>query len=173
MREIWKNIAGYEEYYQISNNGKVKSLYRIDCRGQTRNEKILKPGDASGYLMVILSKNRKKRPFKIHRLVLYAFIGKPQKGMVARHLDGNRLNNRLDNLCWGTASENQLDRKIHGTDSIGENNGKSKITETQVIKIRKLKEKYKLSYKKISDQENIPYGIVLNIFSGKSWSHVK
>jgi hypothetical protein len=112
--ELWKDIPGYEGQYQVSDLGYVKSLSRrVKCRGGTRSVqeyilKIIQRPD--GYCVVGV----KKGMVRLHRLVLLAFVGPCPEGKECRHLDGNRQNNRLTNLCWGTRSENAQDRVRHG-----------------------------------------------------------
>ena len=116
MEEIWKDIKGYEGYYQVSNLGRVKSLARyifiIRNRGrQTYNqivkEKILKTHKSSnGYLLVFFKKNNKSKPFFVHRLVATAFIPNIENKPQVNHKDGNKQNNYLDNLEWATNCEN-------------------------------------------------------------------
>lgn len=95
----WKDIKGYENYYQISNNGQVKNI---------KTNKIL-TGDinSAGYKRVILYTPNKKR-FFIHRLVAEHFCNKPlnYKELVVNHIDGNKLNNDYKNLEFITRSEN-------------------------------------------------------------------
>ena len=93
--EVWKDIQGYEGLYQISNTGKVK-----------RNNKILKFSIAKGYEHICLYKNNKYKPFSVHRLVAEAFIPNPENKPQIDHIDGNPLNNKVDNLRWATAKEN-------------------------------------------------------------------
>lgn len=102
--EVWKDIRGYEGIYQISNLGRIKSLHR-DCR----NGRILNPAkNNSGYLRVALSNNGKIRYDSIHRLVAEAFISNPKKLPEVNHIDGNKLNNSVENLEWVTKGENQI-----------------------------------------------------------------
>ena len=70
--------------------------------------------DAGGYLRVGLCKNGKKKTFRVHNLVLEAFVGPKPEGMETRHLDGNRKNNHISNLKYGTPSENTQDTVKHG-----------------------------------------------------------
>lgn len=102
MVEEWKDIKDYEGLYQISNTGKVKSLYRD-------TEKIL-IGDVirsgKGYLSVGLTKNKKVKSFLTHRLVAQAFIPNPENKPEVNHIDGNTLNNNVSNLEWCTHREN-------------------------------------------------------------------
>ena len=108
MNEIWKDIKGYEGLYQISNLGQVKSLARpINNFNQCCNkDKLLKGGIKRGYRQVILLKDKKRKYASVHRLVAEAFLPNPDKKPQVNHIDGNKKNNRLDNLEWVTASEN-------------------------------------------------------------------
>ena len=100
MDEIWRDIEGYEGLYQISNKGRVKSL-------KWGKERILKPGiTGSGYLKVLLCKNRMIKHIKIHRLVANAFIPNPENKPQVNHKDENKFNNSVNNLEWSTAKEN-------------------------------------------------------------------
>ena len=115
----WRDIPGYEGYYQVSNNGDVRSVDRkiINSLGHelSLKGKILKPKKDYEYFRVELNAHGKSKLFFIHRLVLLAFVGEIPEGMQCRHLDGDAKNNSLSNLAYGTVSENQLDRVRHGT----------------------------------------------------------
>ena len=106
MEEIWKEIKWYENY-QVSNLGNVKSLNYL----RTWKEKILKPcKEWNGYLFVSFSKNKKVKMYKIHRLVAIAFIDNPLQKPQVNHINWIKTDNRLENLEFNTASENQLHR---------------------------------------------------------------
>lgn len=97
IKEIFKDIEGYENLYQISNHGRVKSL----GNDKTRKEKILKLTKYNnGYLMVILSKQGKVKHFLVHRLVSEAFIPNPDNLSCVNHKDENKMNNTIQNLEW-------------------------------------------------------------------------
>ena len=117
--EIWKDVEGYKGLYQVSDQGRVKSLARIvpmsDGRKYRVSEKILNPAWDGHYFHVILSASRAEKTHLVHRLMLEAFVGPCPEGMESRHLDGNAENNRLDNLCWDTHDENMKDKIRHGT----------------------------------------------------------
>lgn len=102
-KEIWVDIKGYEGLYQVSNLGRVKSLnYR-----RTGKEKILKPIKMKRqYIKVQLCKNRKPKQYMIHRLVAQAFIPNPDNKEQVNHINGNKADNRVENLEWCTNSEN-------------------------------------------------------------------
>lgn len=111
MSEVWRDITGYEGYYQVSSEGRVKSLERtfIDKSGrkQTVKERILKPGmDRGGYLIVDLCDGGKRKRFKVHRLVCQAFHDNPENKPCVNHIDENKTNNAASNLEWSTAKEN-------------------------------------------------------------------
>ena len=93
--------------------------YTITCDGRVwsfKTNKWLRPQKNSrGYLQFTLSNDHLKKIYAAHRLVLETYIGPCPKGMECRHLNGNRQDNRLDNLKWGTHSENQQDAVRHGT----------------------------------------------------------
>lgn len=113
MEEIWKDIENYENLYQISNFGRVKSLFRIikTIKGYniTIKEKILKTViDNTGYYAVSLWKNNKQSRLHIHRLVAKHFIINKNNKPFINHIDGNKLNNCVDNLEWCTPLENNV-----------------------------------------------------------------
>jgi len=113
MKEIWKFVTDYENLYEVSNYGKVKSVKRIttDKNGISykKKEKILKPSiNKYGYLQVGLSKNNKLNSFTVHSLVAKAFINNEQNKPTVNHIDGNKLNNIETNLEWATKSEQAI-----------------------------------------------------------------
>lgn len=139
--EKWKSIEGFREY-EVSTHG------RIRCT-ETR------PGGRAGVLkgwtksqngkpiaqLVSLRRSNKTFTFKIHRLVLEAFVGKCPQGMECCHNDGNPLNNRLENLRWDSHHENMLDAVRHGTRTRppihqGETHHNTTINADDVIAIR-------------------------------------
>lgn len=114
MQEIWKDIPGYEGYYQISNTGRVKSLSRKinynhpKFSKRSMEEKILSPKITNGYLGINLYINKKRRSFLIHRLVAEAFIPNPLNLPQVNHKDENKFNNSVNNLEWCTLEYNLL-----------------------------------------------------------------
>lgn len=109
----WVKIKGYEEFYEISSNGEIRSKDRTltDKIGRTRSwkGKILNPDIApNGYYRVTFSINKKRKQFYVHRLIAKYFIPNPDNLPQVNHIDGNKLNNSLDNLEWVTAQDNVI-----------------------------------------------------------------
>ncbi|RAV17526.1 hypothetical protein DQP57_00435 [Mycobacterium colombiense] len=115
MTEQWRAVIGYEGSYEVSDLGNVRSRRRVvHCADETIRivpERQLKPITAapSGYKSVVLAKGGRTKMFRVHRLVLEAFVGGRPEGMECRHLNDIPCDNRLENLAWGTSSENKLD----------------------------------------------------------------
>ena len=125
MQEIWKDIEGYEGFYQLSNIGRIKSLYRetIGKNGgvYVSSESIMRTGvSQSGYKRVGLRKDGVTITKKIHVLLAKHFIPNPNNYPVVRHLNDNKLDNRLENLAWGTYKDNMQDAIKNGKTLKGE-----------------------------------------------------
>ena len=100
MKEIWKDIEGYEGIYQISNLGRVKSLAR-QYKNRKCNECIKSPSLAGkGYYRIALCKNGNIKCFYVHQLVANTFIPNPNNFKIVNHKDENKLNNNVNNLEW-------------------------------------------------------------------------
>lgn len=126
-----KQIQGHPGYL-VTKDGMVWS---------TRHNRFLKTSARkSGYLHVRLGSNRKK--LLVHRLVLCAFNRRPRAGEQSRHLNGDKRDNRLENLAWGTGSENTADKLRHGTHSRGERCYLAKLTNAEAAIIRELRKRH-------------------------------
>jgi hypothetical protein len=122
MTEIWRDVVGFEDAYQVSNMGRVKSKSRVVVMSAShksaahlsrRKGRMLKPGKASnGYFTVALGRGNSRT---IHSLVAEAFIGPCPDGHEVLHIDGTRTNNCADNLRYGTRRENIMDAVRHGS----------------------------------------------------------
>lgn len=99
--EVWKDVKGYNGLYQVSNIGRVKSLKR-----NTARERIMKLKETrDGYLNVNLCKQGNVATKKVHRLVAENFIPNPNNKYSVNHINGNKKDNRVENLEWATATE--------------------------------------------------------------------
>ena len=147
-REEWRDIPGYEGWYQASSLGRIKSLARST---PTRNrwgpclynapEKVIEGRiDTYGYRRMKLCVAGKTKDEFAHKLVALAFIGAPPfEGAQIAHWDADKLNNHPSNLRWATVRENARDKVRHGVtaDQFGERHSQNKLTEDQVREIRR------------------------------------
>lgn len=156
MQEVWKPIPGYEGRYEVSNQGRVRS-----------NKKILALCNvSSGYKAVSLGKNNSKL---IHRLVAAAFLGAaPLDKRLVLHGNGDRFDNRLSNLRYGSHKDNSADAKLHGTQAKGERQHAAKLTAEQVLYIRASNETGAALAKKFS----VTTACISAIVKRKNWQHV-
>jgi len=159
--EIWKDIPGYEGLYQASNYGNIKSFKR---RGQPK-DRIRKPMMlTNGYRNIDLSKHNKRSLQKISRLVATSFIPNPENKLCVNHKDGNKLNDKLDNIEWCTHSENQK----HAY-KLGLKKKVAKLNEFQVRVIRKIDDMTNTEIAKIF---NVKQPAISQIKNYKRWTDI-
>lgn len=116
MKEVFKDIIGYETLYQVSNLGNVKSLPKGDGNGN--RERLLKfdisVRGATSYHRVTLCKEGKTKRFQVHQLVAVAFLSNPDNKLFVNHIDNNGQNNSVINLEWCTQIENMKHSSSQG-----------------------------------------------------------
>lgn len=179
-QEIWEQIPGYKEYYQVSNLGRVRSLdreYFVDSeiKGKytgTIRGRILKQSIVNGYKRVTLFDNQhNKKGVNVHRIVLIAFVGKSD--LVCNHKDGNKENNCLDNLEWVTQAYNNRHARIEGLNNMyGENHHQAKLTKDDVIEIRHLYESKDIKQNKLAKMFDVSATHINRIVHNKCWLSV-
>lgn len=115
--EIWKDVIGYEGIYQVSNLGRIKRISNNHlCNIKYQGEYYLKPLDnGKGYLRMKLSNNGHSKRVMLHRIIAEAFINNPENKKVINHINGNKKDNRIENLEWCTQSYNCLHSVKMGT----------------------------------------------------------
>lgn len=160
MNELWRAVPGFEGLYEVSSQGRVRSLYfsppRICALGK----------DSNDYPTVMLSKDGRRRPFTVHRLVCRAFHGEPFSiWNEAAHLNGNRTDARAVNLRWVNKVENHFHQRGHGTHMAGEKHPRAILSARDVARIRT---RYARSRVIASDYGISPH-TVRDIWRGKRW----
>ena len=167
---MWKEALNIP-LYEVSNYGRVRS-WRHHKVKTTKEPLLIKPyTNKRGYCQVSIMKGGKRYYTRVHRLVLEAFIGSCPDKMEACHNNGVRNDNRLINLRWDTRKNNHADKKSHGTWQGGENNGSSRLKESDVNEIRRL-QSLNTSPKEISHKFNITEATVSHILLRKTWKHL-
>jgi len=174
--EIWKDIPEYEGFYQASNLGRIKSLYRIIERSKTGRlpvkEKILKSTNLLGYRLVVLLKNKTRKSKRVHVMVANAFIPNPKNKPFVNHINGIKHDNRVENLEWCTPKENNF----HYVNILGNYNKRiqviaRKLSDEDVLEIRKNGKKFD-SVINISKKYGICLSAVYRILNNVSYSDV-
>lgn len=177
MKEIWKPIKNFEHLYLISNNGKVKSLDRKARNGtgyRTYKGKELSGANKAGYRYVILYNNQHATNRMIHRLVAETFIVNSENKYCVNHKNGNKSDNRVDNLEWVSSKENTDHAiKLGLIKNKGEKGSFSKLKDWMIPKIREMYKSGKYSQRQIGDYFKVKQTTIYYILSGKTWTHIK
>jgi hypothetical protein len=180
MKEIWKNIPGYEGLYQASNLGRIKALSRYKIKfdgyhGITKEKIMNQFCDRRGYCRIGLTNgNNKRKTYSVHRLILSTFHTEDNVNKCAMHLDDNQTNNNIQNLKWGTLSENSKQIYDHNRRKIkGDYSPNHKLTEDQAERILFLKDKVERGYwSKLARALNVHQSTISNVLTGKHWGGV-
>jgi hypothetical protein len=164
--EEWRAVPKWEGY-EASSLGRIRRLACVNPSGNRRlKERILEANPVGGYCGVVIG--WPKRRMYVHRMVLLAFRGDPPAGQPhCRHLDGNKQNNRLSNLAWGSPHENALDREKHGTQA----KPSAKLNEFKVRCILALLAQAATQYK-IASLFGLKQSSVNDIARGRTWRSV-
>ena len=126
----------------------------------------------NGYLGFCYHKDGKRTTLSVHNCVAKLFLGdRSAEGLHVLHEDGNRLNNKKENLYWGTHEQNMKDMIRHGTMAKGEKNGRAKLKETDIYKIKELRSTG-MTQQKIADFFGVSQRLISLILLGKQWAHI-
>lgn len=170
--EIWKEVKNFESHYIVSNLGRVMSKNKmVEAKNglALRKGKILKPSKTDkGYLRISLSIKSNKKNFLVHRLVAETFIENLNNLPDVNHKDGNKENNRVNNLEWVTKQENHIHAAKTGLKAKQEKHGCSKLTLAQVNEIKDML-KTKMSYSEIAKIFNVSKQTIYQINNSKIW----
>lgn len=175
--EIWKDVKGYEDSYQVSNMGRVKSKARNILNSiyvyNHIKEKILRQYmKNTGYLAVSFSKKSQIKQLTVHELVGKTFIENPANKPQINHIDCNKLNNNVGNLEWNSAYENVRHSIVNGLENHqGEHNNNSKLSDIEVLEIKK-NILDNLDIKDIAIKYNVTKGCIRDIKLRDTWKHI-
>jgi hypothetical protein len=156
-------IIGHDRY-EISKCGVIRNILTKKIKSQYIG--------STGYYMVSFSYNNKSKPQRVHRLLASTFLKNIHNAKFINHIDGNKLNNDLNNLEWCTHSHNMKHAFETGlVNNTGEKNGMSKLNLDKVTIIKKLL-KDGISQQKIANIFNVSRSAILKIHLGKTWNHI-
>lgn len=170
-KEVWKPIPGYTKY-EVSNLGRILS------RARPIAPRILKPViNKDGYGYVVLSRDKTRHKMGVHQLVALAFLGTPPDKSEVCHKDGNPHNNHLDNLKYGSRSDNVKDAQRHGTYvpppvHTEENHHCAKLTKNQVRRIRRLYKAGAYTLVELGKMFGVHHTNISLIVKRKTWQNV-
>jgi hypothetical protein len=168
MEEVWKDVKGFEDLYQVSNLGNVK---RLISQRVFAERLIGRTIDRYGYVKRVLSKDGKNNYFTEHRLVAIAFIDNPYNKATVNHINGIKTDNRVENLEWNTTIENHQHAIYTGLkDQKGIKHHKCKLTEEQVLEIREIG--FSQTRMSLSKKYGVSRTNILGIIRGKFWKHL-
>lgn len=160
MNEVWQPVVGYEGLYEVSDQGRVRSL---------KSGLFLKPFFNRGYFKVNLHKDSVQKLWQVHQLVAYSFLGDPPAGLIVLHGPAGCRCNSLTNLSYGTHKQNSQDRLRDGTLPFGTDVHTCKLSEEQVLDIFHAKLSRSFSRKALAAKHNISEACVKAIRSGRNW----
>lgn len=151
-KEIWKDVKDYEGLYQVSNYGNVKRIKDNYIFKQNKNSR--------GYRIITFTKNKKEKSVSVHRIVAETFISNPNNLSQINHIDGDKMNNKVDNLEWCTQSENMKHAYKTGLE----------IKKGKKVKQYDLEGNYIKTWNKMNEAEkemNITHGKISQVCRGK------
>ena len=165
MNEVWKEIIGYEGFYDVSNYGSVRKSDGLIMKSRKEHD---------GYYRVGLSKKGIRKFHKIARLVAKSFIENPENKPEVNHKNGVKTDDILSNLEWATKSENMKHADRNGLRKMqrGSKCTWSKLDETKVAEIKILLEKSSIKQKEIAKKFGVDASLISQIKSGKKWKYI-
>lgn len=174
MVERWLPVVGWEGTYEVSDLGRIRRI--AAGRGAVAGRVMGQPL-TNGYPAVKLRLNGREGRHLVHRLVAVAFLGpEPFAGAQVNHKDGRRDNNRADNLEWVSCSDNHVHAyRVLGRAAVsvkGSRAGRAKLSEEQVLEIRRRYTAGEGSQQTIADDFGVSQSLVTRIVRGKNWNHI-
>jgi hypothetical protein len=161
--ESWVKVPGYEDFYEVSNHGRFAKLLPDGRQLRKLNSK-------TPYLSVSVKSldGKPQKSLYIHKLVAQVFIGPRPDGLVIRHLDGDRYNNKATNLAYGSVEQNYADTKKHKT-HWHENNGRAVLSERCVAAIRYLHINELVRQTELAKAFGVTDSAISAVVKGRNW----
>lgn len=183
MEEIWKDVYEYEGLYHVSNLGNIKSLDKTVKSGIKNQEtrfikgKLLNfASDKDGYLQVSMTRNGKRKKYRVHRIVCFAFHLNIENKPQVNHKDGIKFHNYEWNLEWSTLSENRTHAYKtglqNGLQRRGEKSNFVKLTSEQIVKIRNEYVPYKIKQKFLAEKYGVTQSAISSIINKRNWNYL-
>ena len=173
-QEIWKDVVGYEDIYQVSNFGRIKRVAK--AKGAIPGHILKLQCNRNGYLVVHLNWRNNRKAFEVHCLVAQAFLCCPSSNHQVNHKNGVRTDNRVENLEWVTRSENALHAyRVLGVKperANGQDASAAKLTNKDVLQIRNLYSTGNYTQKELGQRFCVNQSTVSSIVRGATWVHI-
>lgn len=169
----------FEGLYEISNMGRVKILSKLlnarHGKRKTKQRITLGHPTTNGYRDIIFKKQGVYKHASVHRLVAENFVPNPENKPYVNHKNAIKWDNRAENLEWVTPSENNYHASALGINNAlkGENHPRAKLTEAQVVEIRKLYKSGKHTHRGLSERFGVAFSQIRGIVTYATWKHVK
>lgn len=167
-----RSIKGYPDYYRVTADGFVWTR-RVRGHATKTTDKWTKlsPGAiATGHSFVVLRSGPKAKTIPVHCLVLEYFLCPCPEGMECCHNDNNPRNNKLSNLRWDTHKANMADKIRHGTSQHGERSGNAKLTNNDVLEIRRIAHLHK--QEDLAKMFGVCEATISHILTRRNWKHI-
>jgi hypothetical protein len=171
---IFSLIPGFENYAADS----VGSIWSLNYRGGGLLKRLSAPLGSNGYHTVPLYKDGKRLNKSVHTLIALAFIGERPEGLDVCHNNGNKTDNRLDNIRYDTRAGNAADRKVHGTENSGSSHGQAVLEENKIVEIRnryatgKVIQAGRVTQKQLADEFGVSRQTINYIINYKAWGQL-
>jgi len=176
LNEEWRDVVGFEGFYQVSSLGRVRSVDRVvrDSFGHNRlrRSRMLSPAiDKYGYYKLHISKDNIRSHFTVHVLVARAFIGDRPDGLQVNHINGVKTDNRPENLEYVSGSRNIVHAQDMGLKPVGSRCWQAKLSESDVSTIKALI-RQGVNIIEIADRYGVVKQTISSIKQGVTWKHV-
>ena len=175
--ETWKPVIGFEDHYEVSDCGSVRRI-GADRMGRCRNT-VLRSSDRNGYRGVTLSVEGKTTTLSVHRAMWEAFNEPIPEGLQINHMNGDKTDNRLENLEICTPSQNMAHMKnvlkrhqVVPPPMVGTVNPNAKLTEDQVREILARLSNGEVA-KKIAPDYGVYWSVIYKIKNKEAWAHIE